>query len=65
MAASFTGGTLQSFVDGTDEWRFQPAVAATLGYAAATFAASGATASTHSLDGPYGLSGAFAGAAGL
>lgn len=64
MAASFTGGTLQSFVDGTDEWRFQPAVAATLGYAAATFAASGATASVNSLDGLYGLSGAFAGAAG-
>jgi 2-methylcitrate dehydratase PrpD len=65
MATAFTGGTLQSFADETDEWRLQPGIAATVGYLAATFAASGAKASPNAFAGRNGFSRAFAGDPGL
>ncbi|WP_196247284.1 MmgE/PrpD family protein, partial [Bordetella hinzii] len=37
-AVSFTGGVLQSFADGTDEWRYQLGVAANNGWLAAELA---------------------------
>nr|WP_247897291.1 MmgE/PrpD family protein [Azospirillum argentinense] len=52
-AASFTGGILQSFDDGTDEWRYQVGVAAVNGLTAARLAAAGSvSAPAPSRDGP-------------
>jgi 2-methylcitrate dehydratase PrpD len=59
-AASFAGGTLQSFSDGTDEWRYQPGVAGQLGYAAALLAAAGSNSAPHAFEGPTGFVRAYA-----
>lgn len=60
MAASFTGGVLQSFADGTDEWRYQPGVVAHNGLVAAELARAGAVAAPHAIEGKAGLARAFA-----
>jgi 2-methylcitrate dehydratase PrpD len=59
-AASLAGGTLQSFSDGTDEWRYQPGVAGQLGYAAALLAAAGSNSAPHAFEGPTGFVRAYA-----
>ena len=63
MAASFTGGVLQSFVDGSDEWRYQPGIAAANGLAAAELASAGAVSAPFALEGKAGLALSFAGMA--
>lgn len=60
-ACSFTGGTLQSFADGTDEWRYQVGWAARNGLVAAELAAHGSVSAPHALEGPTGFARAFAG----
>jgi 2-methylcitrate dehydratase PrpD len=59
-AASFTGGTLQSFADGTDEWRYQVGVAARLGLVAAELARAGSVSAPRAIEGKAGLVRAFA-----
>lgn len=59
-AASFTGGVLQSFADGTDEWRYQPGLIARNGLAAAELARAGSVSAPHALEGKAGLVRAFA-----
>lgn len=59
-AASFTGGILQSFVDGTDEWRYQVGLAAQTGYTAAQLAKAGSTSAPHAFEGSAGFIKAFA-----
>jgi len=54
-AASFTGGVLQSFVDGTDEWRYQPGLVASNGWLAAELAAAGSVSAPQALEGKAGL----------
>ena len=58
-AVSFTGGVLQSFADGTDEWRYQPGVIARNGLAAAELARAGAVAAPHAFEGKAGLARTF------
>jgi 2-methylcitrate dehydratase PrpD len=58
-AASFAGGVLQSFVDGTDEWRYQVGIAAHNGWCAAGLAQAGAIASTRGFEGSAGFVKAF------
>lgn len=60
-AAAFTGGTLQTFADGTDEWRYQVGWAARNGLIAAEIAAHGSVTAPHALEGPAGFAKAFAG----
>jgi acyl-CoA synthetase (AMP-forming)/AMP-acid ligase II len=60
-AASFTGGILQTFADGTDEWRYQVGWAARNGLVAAELAAHGSVTAPHALEGPSGFARAFAG----
>ena len=59
-AASFTGGILQSFTDGTDEWRYQPGLVAQNGLVAAELAREGAIAAPHAIEGKTGLARSFA-----
>lgn len=59
-AASFTGGILQSFTDGTDEWRYQPGLVAHNGLVAAELAREGAIAAPHAIEGKTGLARSFA-----
>src|SRR5487761_1914825 len=59
-AAAFSGGILQSFADGTDEWRYQVGVAARLGLVAAEFARAGSVSAPHAYEGPSGLVRSFA-----
>lgn len=61
-AASFTGGVLQSFADGTDEWRYQPGVVARSGWVAAELARAGSRSAPNAFEGRSGLAAAFAGA---
>ena len=58
-AVSFTGGVLQSFVDGTDEWRYQPGLIARNGLAAAELARAGSVSAPQALEGKAGLVRAF------
>jgi 2-methylcitrate dehydratase PrpD len=58
-AVSFTGGVLQSFADGTDEWRYQPGLIARNGLAAAELARAGSVAAPYALEGKAGLVRAF------
>jgi 2-methylcitrate dehydratase PrpD len=58
-AVSFTGGVLQSFVDGTDEWRYQPGLIARQGLAAAELARAGSVSAPYALEGKAGLVRAF------
>lgn len=59
-AASFTGGILQSFADGTDEWRYQVGVAAVNGLMAARLAAAGSVSAPNAFEGSSGFARAFA-----
>ncbi|WP_244592445.1 MmgE/PrpD family protein [Azospirillum palustre] len=59
-AASFTGGLLQSFDDGTDEWRYQVGVAAVNGLTAAQLAANGSVSAPGAFEGRAGFVRAFA-----
>jgi len=59
-AASFCGGILQSFSDGTDEWRYQVGVAAQIGLAAAELARAGSVSAPHAIEGKSGFVRAFA-----
>jgi len=61
IAASLTGGTLQSFGDGTDEWRYQPGIAARTGWMAAELAAAGAVASPNAFEGKAGFARVYGG----
>ena len=61
LAASFSGGILQSISDGTDEWRFQMGAAARRGMEAALLARAGAGGTPAALDGAQGFGAAFAG----
>lgn len=63
IAASFTGGVLQSFADGTDEWRYQPGMVAQSGLTAAELARAGAVSAPFALEGKAGLARGFAGVA--
>lgn len=58
-AVSLTGGVLQSFADGTDEWRYQPGLIARNGLAAAELARAGSVSAPHALEGKAGLVRAF------
>ncbi len=58
-AASFTGGILQSFGDGTDEWRYQVGMAGRNGLAAATLAANGSVSAAGAFEGHAGFTRAF------
>ncbi|WP_343498418.1 MmgE/PrpD family protein [Achromobacter denitrificans] len=58
-AASFTGGILQSFGDGTDEWRYQVGMAGRNGLAAATLAAHGSVSAAGAFEGRSGFVRAF------
>ena len=59
-AASFTGGILQSFADGTDEWRYQVGVVARNGLVAAELARAGSVSAPNAFEGKSGLARAFA-----
>jgi len=59
-AVSFTGGVLQSFADGTDEWRYQPGVVARNGLVAAELAKAGSVSAPRAFEGKAGLAKAFA-----
>lgn len=58
-AVSFSGGLLQSFVDGTDEWRYQVGVVAQTGYTAAKLAQAGSTSAPNAIEGKAGFIKAF------
>lgn len=60
-AASFTGGVLQSFADGTDEWRYQPGLVARNGLTAAALAQAGSVSAPLALEGKAGFVRCFAG----
>ena len=59
-AASFTGGILQSFTDGTDEWRYQVGVAGRNGLLAADLAKAGSVSAARALEGSAGFVRAYA-----
>lgn len=59
-AASFTGGMLQSFADGTDEWRYQVGVAARNGLAAVELARAGSRSAPGAFEGRSGFVRAYA-----
>lgn len=59
-AASFSGGLLQSFADGTDEWRYQLGVIAKTGWVAAELAKAGSVSAPHAFEGTSGFARAFA-----
>jgi len=61
LAASFGGGTGQTWVAGTDEWQYQVGVAGRNGMLAAELAAAGARGAAASLEGAAGLYTAFTG----
>lgn len=60
LAASFGGGTGQTWVDGTGEWQYQVGMAGRSGLIAAELAAAGVSAAPDSLEGVAGLYAAFA-----
>ena len=59
-AASFAGGLLQSFEDGTDEWRYQLGVAARNGWLAAELALAGSVSAPRAVEGGNGFIRAYA-----
>jgi 2-methylcitrate dehydratase PrpD len=59
-AASFTGGILQSFAEGTDEWRYQVGIAARNGLAAVELARAGSRSAPAAFEGRSGFVRAFA-----
>jgi len=54
-ALSFAGGILQSFAEGTDEWRYQVGVAARNGLAAAMLARAGSVGAKQAIEGRAGF----------
>lgn len=60
-AVSFSGGLLQTFSEGTDEWRYQVGITAKTGWAAAELARAGSVSITQAYEGAKGLAMAFAG----
>jgi 2-methylcitrate dehydratase PrpD len=58
-AASFTGGILQSFAEGTDEWRYQVGIAARNGHAAAALAHAASVSAAGAFEGSAGFVQAF------
>lgn len=62
-AASFTGGILQSFGDGTDEWRYQVGIAGRNGLAAASLAEAGSISAHAAFEGRSGFVSAYVGEA--
>lgn len=61
IAASFSGGLNQTWIDGTSEYRLQLGMAARNGIAAATLAAGGLHGAKHWYEGEAGFARAFAG----
>lgn len=59
-AASFSGGILQSFTDGTDEWRYQVGLAGRNGLMAAELARAGSISAPYALEGKKGFVASFA-----
>ena len=59
-AAHFSGGILQSFADGTDEWRYQVGIAGRNALAAAELARAGSVSAPRALEGSAGFVRAFA-----
>jgi 2-methylcitrate dehydratase PrpD len=59
-AVSFTGGVLQSFADGPDEWRYQVGHAGRTGLLAAELARCGSVSAPLAFEGTSGLARAFA-----
>jgi len=59
-AVSFAGGVLQSFSDGTDEWRYQVGMVARTGLVAAELARAGSIAAPHAFEGRTGFVASFA-----
>ena len=60
-AVSFAGGVLQSFADGTDEWRYQVGHVGRTGLVAAELARAGSVSAPLAFEGKSGLVRAFAG----
>lgn len=60
-AVSFSGGLLQTFAEGTDEWRYQVGVTAQAGWTAAELARAGSVSLREAYEGAKGLARAFAG----
>ena len=60
-AVSFSGGLLQTFAEGTDEWRYQVGATAQAGWTAAELARSGSVSLREAYEGAKGLAHAFAG----
>ena len=58
-AASLTGGILQSFADGTDEWRYQVGAVARNGLVAAELARAGSVSAPNAFEGKAGFVRAF------
>jgi 2-methylcitrate dehydratase PrpD len=58
-AVSFAGGVLQSFADGTDEWRYQVGVVARNGLVAAELARAGSVSAPNAFEGKSGFARAF------
>jgi 2-methylcitrate dehydratase PrpD len=59
-AASFSGGLLQSFAEGTDEWRYQVGVVGKVGWLAAELARAGSVSALQAFEGKSGFVRAFA-----
>ena len=59
-AASFSGGLLQSFEDGTDEWRYQLGIAARNGWVSAELARAGSVSAPYAIEGKNGFVRAYA-----
>lgn len=59
-AASFTGGILQSFDDGTDEWRYQVGMAGRTGWMATELARAGSVSAPRAFEGRNGFVKAYA-----
>jgi 2-methylcitrate dehydratase PrpD len=59
-AVSFSGGLLQSFAEGTDEWRYQVGVVARIGWLAAELAKAGSVSAQQPFEGTSGFVRAFA-----
>ncbi|WP_322867551.1 MmgE/PrpD family protein [Aquicoccus sp. G2-2] len=60
-AVSFSGGLLQTFAEGTDEWRYQVGITAQAGWAATELARGGSVSIREAYEGAKGLAMAFAG----
>ena len=59
-AAAFAGGTLESFDEGTDEWRYQVGVAGRIGYVSAHLAQAGSVSAPRAFEGRAGFVAAYA-----